>query len=118
MKMRLTQLIVTLLVAVFALTASAQKQQAGDGKHMGMHEGMHGDMHKPMDPAKMEEMRKNMAAGRAEMHSIMLDQIALIKEMAMTDGQKKKATELEKRIKAHIDSMDKMRMDHKMGMGK
>ncbi|MDH5541581.1 MAG: hypothetical protein OEY64_01320 [Nitrospinota bacterium] len=118
MKARLILFVSAVIISAFALSASAQQPPPGDGMHKGMHEGMHGDMHKPMDPAAMEEMRKKMAEGRKEMHAIMQDTISLIKDMAQTGDQKKRAEALEKRIQAHIDSMESMHMDHKMMKGK
>jgi len=78
--------------------------------------------HKPMTPAQIAErkerkraMVEKRQAMKKEMHAILLETIALIKEIAKDDGAKVKATELEKRLQKHIDEMES---HHKAMKGK
>jgi hypothetical protein len=73
---------------------------------------------KPMNPCQYAEMKKKKHAMRKEMHDIMRDTIALIKEIAKDDVTKAKAVELEKRMQKHIDGMEAHHKEMKGKYGK
>lgn len=106
---RLSVLVVTLLfVSVLALpsaSARSSEKRAQGAK-------------KPMNPTQIAEMKKKRHAMKKEMHDIMLETIALIKEIATDEGAKAKAADLEKRLQKHITDMESYHKEHMGHKGK
>ncbi|MBI4827997.1 MAG: hypothetical protein HY804_04190 [Nitrospinae bacterium] len=104
MRMTIIALMAAAALANSAGAAAAADQQ-GKGMMGGM--GMMGGQGMMGDHSMMEGMMQ-------EGMQIHLDSILLMKDLAMTPDQKKRAEDLEKRFRAHMKQHDEM---HKQMMG-
>lgn len=109
MRASMIALMAAALLAISAGAASADQQGKGMMGGMGMMggQGMMGGMGMMHDSEMMQEGMR-----------IHLDSILLLKDMAMTPEQKKRAEDLEKRFREHMkkhDEMSKQMMDGQKG---